>query len=326
MKEEDIRKREVFNKYLALVKEDIERLFNNSNSFIHIDCPSCSSLDHRREFVKNSFSYVTCNKCDTLFVNPRPNYEELMSFYTQSVSTNYWIEEFFKPVSEVRRDKIFKPRAEYINKSLPEKSTGLIGDIGAGFGIFLEELNKYWPQSDLVAIEPSVEQAKLCRDKGLKVLGTALEEVDNYKEAFDLLSSFEVFEHLYDPFSFLKHSYNLLKPGGVFFMTTLSGKGFDIQVLWDRSKSINPPLHLNFFNPKSIVHLFKRCGFKDISVTTPGKLDWDIVEGMIVEEGFNAGHFWQSLATEGTSESKAALQEWISENNFSSHMQIVAVK
>ena len=59
--------------------------------------------------------------------------------------------------------------------------------------------------------------------------------------------SFELFEHLHSPTAFLEHLEGLMTGGDLFFFTTLSGVGVDIQALWADSKSISPPHHLNFF-------------------------------------------------------------------------------
>ena len=64
----------------------------------------------------------------------------------------------------------------------------------------------------------------------------------------------------------------------IFVFTTLSSTGLDISTLWERSRSINPPHHINFFNPKSIVIFLKKNKFKILSISTPGKLDIDILE------------------------------------------------
>jgi hypothetical protein len=53
--------------------------------------------------------------------------------------------------------------------------------------------------------------------------------------------------------------------------------GFDIQVLWEHSKSISPPHHINFMSVKGFEMLFEKAGFIDIDVLTPGKLDVEIV-------------------------------------------------
>lgn len=326
MKEEDIRKRDVHNRYLELVRLDSEELFRDRSTFQAVDCPACASAEHVRQFDKYGFSYVQCKKCDTLFVNPRPGYTDLAKFYADSPSTKFWIEEFFLPMAEARREKIFKPRALDAAGEFPQFKSGRIADIGAGFGLFLEELIKIWPDAVMNAIEPSSDMAGICRDKGFHVIPSMLEDVDASSDRFDMITAFELFEHLLDPGFFLKKVHDLLRDDGVLILTTLNGLGFDIQLLWDESKSIFPPHHLNFFNPYSMKILFERVGFTDIKVTTPGQLDWDIIEGGYVNEGLDPGRFFRTVAKYGRSESKAELQSWIRKYNFSSHMRTIAKK
>lgn len=324
MKENEIRKREVLNKYLALVQEDCQRIFTDPRNFIQIDCPACGNKTYREQFKKNGFLYVTCDVCQTLYACSRPSFDLLNQFYARSDATSYWVNNFFKPMVAARREKIFKPRAKYVAECFGPDPAWMVGDIGAGFGLFLDELKVLWPASKYVAIEPSVEQAKICSRLGVTVECCALEQLRGYENRFDLLSAFELFEHLHEPIVFLKAAYKLLKPGGKLLATTLNGEGFDIQVLWENSKSIYPPCHINFFNPDSIAILFKEAGFKIEKIETPGQLDWDIVEGMIRNEKVKLERFWELLAVKGDEEAKRSLQNWIIKNNFSSHMRVLA--
>ena len=326
MKEEDIRKRGLFDRYLNMARKDIDAFFNDRSIFTPISCPACSGEDFSKEFEKAGFAYVLCKKCGTLFVNPRPPFELLADFYAQSPSTSFWTNEFFKPVAETRRVQIFRPRAEYIAQKFGRDPKWTVGDIGCGFGLFLEELSKTWPSSKLIAIEPSEEMSEICKSKGFEVLSCAIEDINGWEGNFDLLTSFELFEHIYSPQTFLMKARELLRPCGRLFLTTLNGEGFDIQVLWDKSKSVAPPHHLNFFNPQSIKLLLEKCGFTIEEISTPGRLDWDIVEGMIRNDGIDTGRFWNLLSKEGTETAKEEFQEWISKNNFSSHMRVLAKK
>ena len=138
MKEEEIRKRSVFTRYLELLSEDIRTFFKDRSRFIPSRCPACDSVEHKTEFTKEGFAYVSCADCDTLYVNPRPPFSELMRFYTDSPSTHFWVNDFFKPVAEIRREKIFKPRVDFITKRFGDQPCDAIGDIGAGFGLFLK--------------------------------------------------------------------------------------------------------------------------------------------------------------------------------------------
>ena len=118
----------------------------------------------------------------------------------------------------------------------------------------------------------------------------------------------------------------MLNPGGYLVFTTLNGLGFDIQVLWEEAKSVSPPHHLNFFNPWSVERLLKRKGFEIVEIETPGQLDWDIVNGMYLNEQTNIGRFWKTVSKHASIEAKNDLQEWISKNRLSSHMRVIAKK
>lgn len=326
MKEEEIRQRPVLNRYLELVAEDVRTIFRDRSLFRTIDCPACGGGDYQKQFEKLGFSYVLCSDCGTLFVSPRPPADLLMDYYTDSPSATFWVNSFFKPVAEARREKIFRPRAEFVRNEFRQISGGVIGDIGAGFGIFLEELGKFWSNASLVAIEPSGEMAEICRGKSLEVIPLGIEDITGWDGKFDLLTSFELMEHLHTPADGLKKTIDLLKPGGYLLLTTLNGEGFDIQILWEKSKSVTPPHHINFFNPGSLALLLERCGFTVSKVDTPGQLDWDIVEGMYRNENTDPGRFWRTFAQRASPAAKESLQDWIRESGFSSHMRIIARK
>ncbi|SVC30908.1 uncharacterized protein METZ01_LOCUS283762, partial [marine metagenome] len=135
--------------------------------------------------------------------------------------------------------------------------------------------------------------------------------------------SFELFEHLHDPPAFLKHLHKLMQPGDLFLFTTLSGTGVDIQVLWENSKSISPPHHLNFLNPVSVKILLERLNFSEVTVTTPGRLDVDI---LCNNRKLIRDRFWQTFAAKVTELEKAQWQELVSATGFSSHMMVCCRK
>ncbi|MBF0523108.1 MAG: class I SAM-dependent methyltransferase [Candidatus Omnitrophica bacterium] len=326
MKESDIRSREALEIYLKLVQEDCEKYFSDKASFARVPCSACQGVGIHARFTKNGFEYGVCKDCGTLYVRNRPSAEALLKFYAESRSTSYWVNCFFMPFIDARREKIFKPRVEAVAKMFGQDPSWVIGDVGAGFGIFLEELRGVWPKSRFVAIEPSQEQAQICRAKGLAVECCFMEDLEGYKEEFDFLTAFELFEHLLDPSEFITSIRNILKPGGYLYLTTLNGEGFDIQVLWEKAKSVSPPHHLNFFNPGSLKQFLEKNGFEIVLLETPGQLDWDIVEGMVVKENIEAGRFWDLLAKKASGAVKKEFQDWLSRSLLSSHMKVIARK
>lgn len=326
MKEDDIRKQDVLDRYLELVRKDVECFFRDSSSFEHIPCPACGSSHYRQEFCKIDFHYVSCLDCETLYVNPRPSSDQLTRFYVDSPSARFWINDFFKPMASSRQEKIFKPRAERMTQRFGDDPCWTVGDIGAGFGLFLEELKRIWKKSRMIAIEPSPEMAEICRSRDLEVIQLSIEEIRGGENSFDLLVAFELIEHLYNPRALIEYAWRFLKPGGWLHLTTLNVHGFDIQVLWNRSKAINPPHHLNFLNPEALAALLASCDFHVVEILTPGRLDYDIVEGMIEREHAEVDRFWRLVARKASPGARVELQDWITRNKLSSHMSVYARK
>jgi len=325
MKEKDIRDPAALARYLELVRQDIAVYFTDPDGFASVSCPACGGGRHAQEFVKDGFRYVSCAACSTLFANPRPTADRLKRFYLDAPSSRYWIDGFFRPVAENRRALIFRPRADYVAGRLGV-SRGCIGDIGAGFGLFLEELRKHWPDAELMAIEPSAEMAAICRSRGIGVVQAAVEDLAGLPARFDLLTAFELIEHLHEPRRLIEEAFRLLRPGGWFLATTLSARGFDIQILWEGSNSVSPPHHLNFLTPEALAGLCVAAGFTVEEVSTPGELDWDLVERAILKDGAQTDRFWRWLAQHGDAAAKRDLQQWVARHGLSSHMRILTRK
>mgnify|MGYP003337231481 CR=1 FL=1 len=229
-------------------------------------------------------------------------------------------------MAEARREKIFRPRAQKVAELLVDSNDAVIGDVGAGYGLFLEELKKLKKGLHAVAIEPSPQMAQICRSKDLEVIECIIEKVEGNDESFDFLCSFELFEHLRTPKTMIEGAFKLLKPGGKFLLTTLNGLGFDILLMWKESKAVFPPHHLNLSNPKAVSSMLEKVGFEVIQSETPGELDWDIIESNVERGSFSADRFWTFLAHHGTEKAKRDLQSWIRKHGLSSHMSLIARK
>jgi 2-polyprenyl-3-methyl-5-hydroxy-6-metoxy-1,4-benzoquinol methylase len=328
MKEREIRPEGLFDEFLRLAEQDVKTFFGDAG-FHRIPCPACNNDDTVAAFNKKGFDYEVCPRCRTLFVNPRPDEEAFERYYREAPSVKFWATTFYRETESARRESIFKPRAKLVHDKVREfadiDGVKWLADIGAGYGIFCEEASKVFPgHMEVVAIEPSPDLAGICVKKGLKVINKFLGDVDaGDLDAGDngVLTSFELFEHLHTPEKFLRSCGSLLHEGGLLVFTTLSGTGFDIQALWEESKSVTPPHHLNFLNPASVKLLLERCGFEAVEVTTPGKLDVNIVENNMEHV---KDRFVRSFIETADQSAKDELQGFLQRHNLSSHMMVVA--
>ena len=320
MKESEIRPKKLFKEYLNLSKKDAESF--DQSSFEIVNCVSCDSPLSKIKYKKDGFNYNICESCGTLFCNPRPSLETLDNFYKNSLSAKFWFEEFLPKVEESRREKIFKKKAIQLFELINEKKINIknLCDVGAGSGIFMEEMKKIQKNISYYAIEPGLVSSKIISEKGFPVLQKGVEYSKEWENKFDFVVSLEVLEHVNKPIAFVKSINNLLKKEGYCLITTLGYEGFDILTLGKDSNSISPPHHLNFLSIKGFELLFKRAGFSEVHVITPGVLDVDIV--------LNSGkksEFLKILKSRGDSVIKE-FQKFLVNNKLSSHVWVLAKK
>lgn len=334
MKESEIRPEALFNEFLVLAERDTKFYFSDT-PYTRIHCPACDSRDSSLAFHKHGFNYELCPSCDTLFVNPRPSQEIFKRYYREAPSIKFWATNFYKETEEARREHIFRPRAHMVMERIlkfsrggGESKIGWIADVGAGYGVFCQELQKIAPDGTAIfAIEPSPDLAHVCKSKGFTVLSMFLEEIAMTDLPIGagtpgVLTSFELIEHVQDPKAFLEACRRLLSPEGLLIITTLNGLGFDIQVLWEKSKSVHPPHHINFFNPASIKTLLRRAGFQPLDVSTPGKLDVNILENSLSKT--MQDRFWTNFFKQLGEDGKNQFQQFLVDHGISSHMMVVA--
>lgn len=322
MKEFDIRPDVLFKKYLRLAESDAKTYFSDVPRN-EIKCPACLS-DGDSAFNKNGFTYKECPECRTLFVSPRPSADAFNRYYIESDSSKFWANRFYKETAAARREKIWKPKAAMIKSLMDRKNlldANLI-DIGGGYGLFAEEMFLLTGK-EVTVIEPAPHLAEVCREKGMRVIECFLEEIEAsaLPAAPRFYVCFELFEHLHDPGLFLKQLRRVMSKDDVFVFTTLSGVGADIRALWQDSKSVVPPHHLNFFNPFSINILLENNGFMLLETTTPGRLDVDI---LCNNREHIKDRFWQIFVEHADPYQKESMQCLLASTGFSSHMMVVS--
>ncbi len=331
VKEEDIRPENIFKEYLLLAEKDVDDYFRKA-TFYFGNCPACGSSKTDFEFRKMGFDYEICKECNTLFVNPRPEAEAFNNYYRDSPSVRFWATTFYKETEEKRRKHIIAPKAAMVNSILrkytsdTKKVKPCIIDIGAGYGVFCEELRKLVPNdTEVIAIEPASSLQEVCAKKNIKVIPKFLDEIierdlPHGKENVIAATSFELIEHLHNPRNFINSCHSILAENGLLILTTLNWEGFDIQLLREKSKSIHPPHHINFFTPESLSTLLENNGFKVLEVSTPGKLDVDIARKQ--REDIDNPFILKLLSLD--EEKLLKFQSFLQDAKLSSHMMIVA--
>lgn len=328
-KENDIRPDDIMEKQKAVMLADIDYILQFKEDFISVNCPACDADDAVVSFQKYTLDYCTCKNCETLYINPRPTEDHLADFYKNSQNYAFWNEHIFPATEDARRENIFRPRAlkvKEICESLNFHPKTLV-EVGAGFGTFCEEIRDLNFIDTIVAVEPTPGLAQTCRDKGLDVIEKPIEQSNFEEESADLVCSFEVLEHLFSPSDFLAKFSKILRPGGLAILTNPNGRGFDVVVSPEHSGTVDVE-HLNYFNPDSMKRLYERNGFELLEVMTPGKLDAELVRKMLIAGQLTREQqpFLHQVLVERWEETNESFQQFLADNNLSSHMWTIARK
>ncbi|MBF0329972.1 MAG: class I SAM-dependent methyltransferase [Nitrospirae bacterium] len=326
MLEDDIRPDALKKDQESYIAQDIAFLHANKKEFVEISCPACGMDNKKTVFTKIGFEYKECSSCRMLYMSPRPTQSILGEFYSKSANYKYFNDYIFPASKEARRKNIFIPRVDKVVSICKEYGVSLnsILEIGAGFGIFCEELAKRNIFADIVGLEATDALYETTKDKGFKMYNGILEDVA-IQEKFNVVVSFEVIEHVMNPLQHLAKINSLLLDGGVLLMTFPNYDGFDISVLGMESDSIDHE-HLNYFNEKAIKIILENSRFELLHIETPGKLDVELVRKKILSGEFLPGGFIRNICVDNYDTTGKLFQEFIQKQNLSSHMLVSARK
>ncbi|MEN7549606.1 class I SAM-dependent methyltransferase [Rapidithrix thailandica] len=222
----------------------------------HKTCLICQSnkITDLADFSSHHLS--KCKKCGFVFAKKIPTQEELAVYYQ-----GYGRDDYLSPVTIKRYNELLDTMEKY-------RKTNRILDVGCGVGYFLEVAKKRgW---EVYGTEFTEKAVCICEQKGIAMQEGPL-EVSHYEpESFDVLTSFEVIEHINNPKEEVAKFRCLLREGGLVYLTTPNFNSLLRYYLKDKYNVICYPEHLCYYTPKTIARLFKNSGFKKLSVHSTG--------------------------------------------------------
>jgi SAM-dependent methyltransferase len=126
------------------------------------------------------------------------------------------------------------------------------------------------PNWNLYGIEISEALAEKARKlSGAQVFGGDVLEAPFESESFDVVTAFDVLEHLHQPKKTAERVWNWLKPGGIFYLVLPNIRSWEARTFHSYWFGLELPRHLYHFSPASLRRLLTFAGFKEESLTTP---------------------------------------------------------
>jgi SAM-dependent methyltransferase len=204
---------------------------------------------------------VQCQQCGLVYTDPRPDGGDILETY-QAVEDPLYIEE------REGRVLTFEHHLRPLERLTGPPDDRPLLDVGAYTGVFVEIAARHgW---DAWGVEPSRWAVERARARGLHMVPGTLESADLPAAHFDVVTMWDVIEHLPDPHLALQQARRLLKPGGLLVVHTI-----DIESLFARLMGPRWPwlmeMHIYYFSRRTLRAMLEQCGFQVLSDRPQGR-------------------------------------------------------
>lgn len=226
---------------------------------------------------KRKYELYACPNCGAVSANITLPPTLLDDTYNTDVYYEKFRREILKHF-EYRKQTQGQERYRYIIERLrlnPRKVRLL--DIGCGGGVFLSALKDQGVKARGLEINPA--QVRYCQNIGLEVTGTPLsEELDR---SYDVITMFDVLEHLSEPVATIREAQRKLKPGGYLIAYTPNIHSLAYRLMGNKQNTLLPFEHFCFYNPRSFKYLARRTGFNVHTIEVKG---FDVMDYLLMKE------------------------------------------
>lgn len=218
-------------------------------------CCLCESAQSIAMFTKSGYTFCHCPECGLIYLYPKPEEDENiynMDYYQKRSILNATSA---SSMMHTRHLEILETYASHHS----------LLDIGCGTGYFMNlARSRGW---NTEGIDISAEA--LCyarRHYGLNVHNYRLSQLP--KKTYDVITLWDVIEHLCNPLDTLSVIYRLLKPDGILAVSTPNVYGISTRLAGKRSSIFSTKDHLFYFSARTLRRLIEKTGFKVIKIMT----------------------------------------------------------
>jgi 2-polyprenyl-3-methyl-5-hydroxy-6-metoxy-1,4-benzoquinol methylase len=222
----------------------------------YVECLVCGGAPLVPLLGYESAHLVRCPSCNLTFAGRRAADAELAEHYR-----GYGVRWFDSDITRQRYNELLDGFEQH-------RQTNRILDMGCGAGYFVEEaVRRGW---DAYGSEFGELPRQLSRDKNLNIVNAPVRLGDFPKGHFDVVTAFEVVEHLRDPIDELSVVRALVREGGLLYCTTPNFNSAARRVMRVRWPIIAYPEHLIYFTTPTLTRWLAGGGFEPLRVTTTG--------------------------------------------------------
>ncbi|MFK7738960.1 MAG: class I SAM-dependent methyltransferase [Planctomycetota bacterium] len=233
-------------------------------------CQVCKSERREVKFTDGPYTVYTCSDCGLVYVTPRLSGQALLDVY----GDGYWKSDNPKErgYADYAKEatlylKTYRKRMKLVSRHLPERARIL--DVGCAAGYFLRVAQEHGHDVHGMELGPIVKEAiaSLGEDRIFHGLLADAIQARNWQDgSFDMVTIWDVIEHVPDPQELLADIRRLIKPGGCLLLETQNVASRMAERLGKRWHHYKHDEHLYHFRPETIRRLLDECGFDVVDI------------------------------------------------------------
>ncbi|MFM5886104.1 MAG: class I SAM-dependent methyltransferase [Novosphingobium sp.] len=225
-------------------------------------CNQCGETRTRPLFSTKGYDLVACSGCGLAYIANPPDAAELARIYSADASYHTALKD---PASKAWADMagIARQHMAFLATIAGE---GTLLDVGCSTGLFLDLART--AGFAVKGVEFSEESAGFARDHfGLTVERGSIHDCTDADGSYDVLTMFDVIEHVPDPLADMAAALRLLKPGAWFVLSTPNIDGLFPRASYPLANALNywphpePPYHLYQFSVQTLTAMLAKAGF-----------------------------------------------------------------
>ncbi len=229
-----------------------------------LNCPACACRESELLVVKDGFRVVRCLGCQLVRVDNPPTEAELQRHYSFEEGYHSSL------AADAAKEAVHTAEArDNLVRLQRFRQAGSVLDVGCSTGLFLNTARSAgW---DVFGVEYSADSAQQARQKfGLNVVDGALDASRLQGRTFDVVTLWDVLEHVPEPLVTLAEVRKLLKPDGLLFIKTPNVDGWFPRLSLRLARRLNfwrhpePPGHLFQFSETTLKRIVQQAGFEPV--------------------------------------------------------------
>lgn len=213
-----------------------------------------------------NFTIVECASCGLIYLDPRPDSTEIDRYYPEDyISYPKAIEDESSKFRKLdRRYGLYKRCNEVIKRT---GKAGRILDVGSATGIFLYGMKQRgW---ETFGVEPSHHAAEFARKRfNLEVVEGYLEEAHFESGYFDVVTLWDVLEHVPSPRETLKEISRILKPNGWLVLSLPNPNSWERKWFGKHWAGWDVPRHFHIFNQNTLTRYLQTADLKLVEISS----------------------------------------------------------